>query len=178
MEKEFYNRIISVNAQRKNRDNNKDYLIQNPEYLTDLFKIALNINDKNHHKALWIIELIAEEQINLLKPYVEDFCFSVNKFEKNHSKRPASKICMLLVKSKKTVLTAFQKEKIIETCLDWLINPEVKIAPKAYGMYTLSYLIKEHEWLNDALKQIINKDFANQSVGYKAASKEILRRIE
>ena len=83
---------------------------------------------------------------------------------------------LFLTTSKKITLTEEQQEKFIETSLDRLIGND-KVAPKAFAMYTLSHYAKKHDWIKEELRNIIDKDFANQSAGYKATAREVLRKI-
>lgn len=69
-----------------------------------------------------------------------------------------------------------QQEKFIETSLDRLIGYN-KVAPKAFSIYALGHFAKERDWIKEELQNIINKDFADQSAGYKAAAREVLKKI-
>ena len=59
---------------------------------------------------------------------------------------------------KKIKLTENQETKIIETCLDWLIQDE-KVAAKAYSMITLYNFGKKYSWINEELKTILLQDY-------------------
>jgi hypothetical protein len=97
---------------------------------------------------------------------------------KNHSAiRPVSKICLFLSKSKTIKLTENQETKIIETCLEWLIQDE-KVATKAYSMRALYNFGKKHSWINEELKTILSQDFFKHTAAYKAAAKDILRKLK
>jgi hypothetical protein len=177
MNAEYYNQIAKSTAHRKSRDDNKDFIFANPNYLNDLTKIAFNIKDKNHHKACWILELICEERMELFIPFIDKFCETLPNFKINPALRPTSKICMFLSKSENVSLTEFQEEKIIETCLDRLIDSDLA-ATAAYSMRALYELGKKHDWVTDELKIILSRDFSNQTPGYRFAVKDILKRLK
>jgi hypothetical protein len=84
---------------------------------------------------------------------------------------------MFLSKSKTIKLSESQETKIIETCLDWLIQDE-KVAAKAYSMITLYNFGKKYSWINEELKTILSQDFFKHSAAYKAAAKDILRKLK
>jgi hypothetical protein len=42
-------------------------------------------------------------------------------------------------------LTETQEQKIIESCLDWLIEEDIKVATKAYSIRALFELGKKHK---------------------------------
>ncbi|MEC4049700.1 hypothetical protein OX284_009705 [Flavobacterium sp. SUN046] len=177
MNPEFYNRIISIKAHRQSRDDNKDFVIAHPSILKELIQLALNTKDKNHHKAWWVLELIAEEQIELLLPDIDLMCNNIQKICSDQAVRPASRVCMFLAQSKKITLSPIQEEKLIERCLDWLIQPE-RVAAKAYSMRALYSLGKKHPWIHEELRMILSQDYKGNSPAYIAAAKDILRRLK
>ena len=177
MNLEFYNQIAKSTAHRKSRDDNKDFIFANSDYLKYLLEIAFNVKDKNHHKACWILELICEEKMELFLPFLDKFCKTLHQYKSDSAIRSISKICLFLSNSKKYSLTENQEQKIIETCLDWLIESN-KAANAAYAMRTLYNLGKKHKWVNDELKILLNRDFKNQTPGYCFAVKDILKRLK
>ncbi|WP_158626876.1 hypothetical protein [Flavobacterium sp. GT3R68] len=52
MENQFYKRIDSSNASTNCRNGLRDFVLHNPEYLSELCTIALNTNYKNHYKGV------------------------------------------------------------------------------------------------------------------------------
>lgn len=177
MNKAFYQLIEASTAHRLNREFIRDYVFQNPEKLPFLMEIALNENDKIHIKACWSLELIFELNLELILPFLDDFITKIPFLKNDSAIRPASKICMFLSKSKTIKLAEVQEIKIIETCLDWLIQDE-KVATKAYSMRTLYNFGKKHTWINDELKTILSQDYPNHSAAYKAAAKDILKKLK
>ena len=173
----FYKTIEQSNASPKSRKAIAQSVVENLDHLSDLIVIAFNIADKNHHKAVWIFEILAEENPDLLLPFVDTICETCPKYQHESAIRGISRVIYFLATSKIIALTASQKEKCIEVSLDWLIG-DIKVAPKVYAMYTLSYFMKEFNWLKDELKNTIDKDFYAQSSGYKAAAREVLKQIQ
>ncbi len=87
-----------------------------------------------------------------------------------------SKICLFLSKSKTVILTENYEQQIIETCLDWLIQDE-KVAAKAYSMRALLNFSKKHKWIIPELQNILSQDYPNHSAAYKAAAKDVLKKL-
>jgi hypothetical protein len=177
MNTDLQKRIEQVTAHRHSRDENVAYVLTHPECINDLALMACNPNDKNHYKALWIIELISLKNTKILIPIIDLFCDALPNYKIEKAIRPSAKICFELVKSKKVHLTESQEERIIETCLDWLIN-EVKVAPAAFAMRTLYVLGTKYDWLHDELKLILSKDLHNPTPGYRFAVKDLLKRLK
>lgn len=177
MNAEFYNQIAQSTAHRKSRDDNKDFIFAHPSYLKELTEIAFNTKDKNHHKACWILELVCEEQLDLFIPFIDGYCNSLAQQHSDSAIRSISKIGLFLVKNKKIQLTESQEEKLIESGLDWLIQTD-KAANAAYTMRFLYVLGKKHSWVHDELRELLSRDFSDQTPGYRFAVKDILKRLK
>jgi hypothetical protein len=173
----FYKRIEESTAHRLNREFIRDYVLQNPEKLQYLIEIALHEKDKIHIKACWSLELIFEIKLELILPFLDDFLAKIGQFKDDSAIRPISKICMFLSKSKTIQLSENQETKIIETCLDWLIQDK-KVATKAYSMITLYNFGKKYPWINEDLKTILSQDYFKHSAAYQAAAKDILQKLK
>ena len=173
----FYQLIEKSTAHRASREFIRNYVLQNPEKLQFLMEIGLNEKDKIHIKACWSLELIFEIKLELILPFLEDFLAKIEHFNNDSAIRPISKICMFLSKSKTIKLSESQETKIIETCLDWLIQDE-KVAAKAYSMITLYNFGKKHSWINEELKIILLQDYFKHSAAYRAAAKDILEKLK
>ena len=172
----FFNRIAKSNASTNCRNGIRDLVLQNPKYLKDLVATATNLSNKNHYKAVWIIEMLAETHTELLIPFIDMICETISKYKHESAIRGISRTAFFLSTSKTISLSEIQQEKLIEVCLDWLIG-NAKVAPKVYAMYTLSHYAKNQDWIKEVLKDIINKDFVPQSAGYKAAARQVLIKI-
>lgn len=176
MDATYYQTIAKSTAHRKSRDDQKDFIFNHPEYLPNLLQISYNTKDKNHHKACWILELIFEEQLELILPHLDDFCQNLKHYTSDSAIRSLSKICLFLTQDKSIKLTETHEEKIIEACLDWLIQTD-KAANAAYSMRALYQLSKKHLWINDELHLLLSREFVNQTPGYRYAVKDLLKRL-
>lgn len=172
----FFNRISNSNASTNCRNGIKDLVLQNLDLLPDLIAFGTDLSNKNQYKGVWIIEMLAETHPELLIPFIDEICKTASQYKHESSIRGISRAINFLTQSKKIILNEEQQEKFIEISLDRLIGND-KIAPKVFAMYALGHLAQKHDWLKEELRNIINKDFANQSAGYKAAAREVLRKI-
>ncbi len=176
MDKLFYSRIAKSNATIICRNRNRDLVLQHSEYLKDLIALAIDLKDKNHYKAVWIIEMLAESHPEILVAFLNEICEVAAKYRHESAIRGISRALLFLTISKKIILTQKQHEKIIEISLDRLIGA-YKVAPKVYAMYALAHYAQSEEWIKEELKSTINKDFRHQSSGYKAGARAILQKI-
>ncbi|SFB19322.1 hypothetical protein SAMN05660845_1949 [Flavobacterium swingsii] len=176
MNLELLQRIEKSSAHRKSREDNAQYILNNHEQFSELIKFAFNTSNKNHYKSCWILELILEERLHLIVPFLDTFSNEISKYTNESALRSISKICMFLAKH--MVLTKDQEQKIIESCFDWLILENVKVATKAYSIRALFELGKKNEWIYLELKRIISEDYTKYSAAYKAVAREILKKLE
>lgn len=172
----FLNRLSHSNASTNCRNGIRDFVLEHPELLRDVVAFGTDLTNKNQYKGVWIIEMLAETHPEMLVPFIDSIAIVAGKYKHESAIRGISRTINFLTQSRKISLTKEQQEKFIEICLDRLIGDD-KVAPKAFCMYALGTLAQKHDWLKEELRNIINKDFAHQSAGYKAAAREVLRKI-
>lgn len=181
MKLDFYSKLENCSAHRKDREANRNYALRNSEYYSFIVSTALEIKNKHHHKACWVLELICEKKLRTFVPYLDSFIASIFDFTNDSAIRAAAKICLFLSKSNHRAngisLSHFQESQIIERCIDWLISDE-KVAAKVYAIKTLHILGKKHPWVHEELKTIIEQDYALHSAAYQAATRNILKKIK
>lgn len=177
MKSEFYTQLANSNAHRHQRDLNAATALENSQSLAELFAVCFDLNDINHFKACWALELVLEQNLALIMPYLDTFCNMVPQYKHDSAIRSISKICQFLAQSKTIKLSANQEGMLIEACLDWLIRDE-KVAAKAYAMRALYHFGKKQAWINDELKTILAQDYPHHSPAYKGAAKDILKRLK
>lgn len=176
----FQKQIENSTAHRPIRDYLSGMVLANQDLLEELLALAYNVADKNHHKACWVLELVMEAKIEWLAPHLDLFCKMLPLFKSESALRSISKICLFAVGHHRELgsfLTPFQLEQITASCFDWLINPETKVATKAYAMRALYLLGKSEDWIYPELQRILSEDAAKHSAAYKAVAKDILKQI-
>ena len=177
----LYHRIEQSTAGRIDREKNRNLALRDENFLQTVISVAFNPEDKNHHKACWILELVCEKKLKLFVPFIDTYCKVLPLLKNDSAIRPMSKIGLFLAKSSHRAnginLTQLQETQIIEICFDWLIRDE-KVATKVYAMKTLFIFGKKHDWIYPELRNIIQQDYANESPAYKSATKNILKKLK
>ncbi len=182
---EFYEELNYVNHSREKRLHYANLVIDNPELISKLLDILFMVDDKISPRAAWVLEFMCSKNLDSIIPYLDEFTEKINKVYLDSAVRPVAKICELLAlaytskeDSKiKKALKNVHKERIIETCFDYMINDE-KVAPKAYSMSTLFLFGNEYDWIHPELVLILERDFHLQSAAFKARSRHILKKIK
>lgn len=183
MPSELQKKLDYVNAYRENRLKVSQEILENPSLFGELISICFSPEDKNNHKACWILEFVSYEELHWLQPHLDFFCSNLKILKDESSLRPIAKVVQLLVKShyKKNEngikLSEENLQDCIEASFDWLIT-DVKVATKAYSIRTLYVLGNYYNWIHPELKVILDKDFGDHSAAYKAVAKEVLKKIK
>lgn len=177
----MYQKIESSTAHVKSRVMVSNYAMKHEDHLKELISKAFDINHELHVKAFWSLDLVGEKKLKLLVPYIDAFCEVLPRIKNDSSLRPATRIAMLLVKSNHRKnginLTREQEHILIEALIDRLIQDE-KVASKTYAMKALFVLGKKYDWIYEELKPILIQDYSNHTSGYKAAARNILKRMK
>lgn len=182
---ELYNELNYVNHSREKRTYYANLVINNPNLVPKLLEILFKVDNKISPRAAWVFEFMCTNNIEVIIPHLNYFTKNIHKVHLDSSVRPVAKICELIAKAYthkndnkiKTALDATHKERIIETCFDYMINDE-KVAPKAYSMSTLFLLGKEYDWVYPELITILERDFSSQTAAFKARARHILKKIK
>ncbi len=175
--------LALCSAHRKPREKIRDFVLKRPEIFPALLQMAFDVNYKYHFKACWIVELVADAQLEWMQNHLDFFSNCLPNLKDESAIRPTSKVAMMIVNAhfrKKTngiILSESQSEKLAEVCFDWLIS-STKVAAKAYAMRTLYDLGKKYDWIHPELKIILEKDYQSHSAAYKAAARELLKKMK
>jgi len=180
----LYHEIASSTAHRKVREDIACHVLKHPEDFELLLSIALDLKDKHHYKACWILELVLEAKLDLLDEKLDNFCDALPLYKQDGAVRSVSKTCLFLTRKhllqfrkNKPFLTVSQFSKITDSCIDWLIS-ETKVASKVYAMRAIFAAGQIENQLHTALLEVVEKDFAQHSPAYKLAAKDILKQMK
>ncbi|NMH29620.1 hypothetical protein G6047_16385 [Flavobacterium sp. SE-s28] len=169
-------------AHRPIRDRIANSVLADEALFPQLFFCALDTKSDFHFKACWIMELVLNQKISLIEPYLDEFCQSLPYFENDSALRSISKICLFICerhfgKNQTVFASKEQLQHISEACFDWLIS-DGKVAMKAYAMRALFLTGKDFDWIYPELGTILEKDFPHHSAAYKAAARELLKKLK
>lgn len=174
MKTPFISEIISSNASLKSRNQFYTLVINNDNFFLELLHFAFETNTKGHHKAIWILEMIAEQQPHLFFNHLDFICNHCHLIVHESGTRALARTLHFITKF--LTLSENQEKIIKEKCLDWLISNE-RVACKMHAIYTLYILSKKDIELRENLKVILTEDFHKHTAAYKAVARDILKRL-
>jgi hypothetical protein len=179
MDQQLYKNIAESTARKESRFSNAMFVVANPRLANDLIAFAMDIGNKDHFKACWILELVLEKNLGLISPKLGDFCDSLLLWTNDSALRSVAKICQICanhLKKNPEFLTETQMKQITEACFQWLISDE-KVAVKAYAIRALFQLGKTQSWIYPELIPVLQHGFSIHSAAYKAVAKEVLSKL-
>ena len=176
MNEELYKKIANSTVYRSSREENAALILNEPSLFCYLVSMALHTTDTNHFKACWILEIVLVKRLQLITDSLPEFCSALSDFTNDSATRAVAKICMFI--SRHLSLTVIQEQQITESCFDWLINTNKKVATKVYAARALYELGKTRKWIYPELERILTDDYPKHSSAYKAAAREILKKIK
>lgn len=186
MTKENFHRELSrVNALRESRDYCAQLVKNDMSLVSHLIENLFITDDKISCQAAWIMELLCDDYPYAIIPHLDAFTQNIHKVHFESAIRSVSKICQLIAQAYtskennafKRLLSPEHKERIVETCFDWMINKH-NVAPKVYAMETLFLFGRENTWILNDLKQILEQDFQTQSAAFKSRAKHVFIRMK
>lgn len=182
---EFYNELSKVDISRHSRLDFALMVKNDMSLFPYLIEILFDVNNKISCQAAWVLEFVCADYLYAIVPHINTFTKNIHKIHFDSAIRPVSKICQFIAKAYvskenhtfKRLLTPKHKERIVETCFDWMINKH-KVAAKVFAMETLFLFGHENAWIHTDLKEIIERDFPTQSAAFKARARHILLRMK
>lgn len=175
--------IAQTTGYKISRQATADFIIVHHELMDNFMQICFEIQNPDHYKACWAMELIAYEKLDWFQEYLALICSKSKILTNESALRPLSKIIFLLIEAhykiakNKIHFSKEQRQELIEINFDWLIT-DTKVASKVYAMRSLQLLGKEYHWIHPELQTILTKDFSNHTAAYKSVSKHILKKIK
>lgn len=176
----LYKSLLKVTASRKSRDYYASILLQDNSQVKPYLDIIAQVHDPISCKAAWVLENACSQKLDILIPHLAYFTEIITQIYLDSALRPVSKIVNLLCKyhySTHKILTDTYKNVYIDLCFDWMITDQ-KVAVKYHAMQALYLLGLDTYWIREELQNIIEKDYASASAGYKAQGRKILKLIK
>lgn len=171
-----------TNAKRIYRDKAAASILEKPELIPVLIQKVYDIDDSLHIKAAWVLELVCIDNINIIDNFIHQFIDGMSTLRDESALRPVSKVCSLWSASyfskapPKIMLTKEEKEQIISSNFDWLIEDH-KVATQVFAMDTLKLWGSEEKWIARELKSVLQKNADSGSSGYKAHARKLLKNL-
>ena len=184
--KELHITIDSINHSKASRAEAVEVVVAYPEIIPELIQYAFG-NEKNGHKVCWWLEFINRQYIELLCPFIKELLDGALHLKNDSAIRPIARVietyCLNYYSKTpdmrvKTMMTNSIKELMVARSFEWLIDGELKVAPRAYSMISLYHLGKDVSWVHSELQLIIEQNYGRESAAYKARARMVLKKLK
>lgn len=178
--------IEKVNHSKVSRAEAVDLVIHNLQVLPELIEKAFS-DDKNHFKYCWWLEFLNRHYLEVLCPHMDIILEQAQHLTNQSAIRPIARIietyCLNYYSKTpddfvRQMMTASIKEKMVSRSFEWLIDNQLKVAPRAYSMISLFYLGKDITWVHDELWLVVEQNYAYESAAYKARARMVLKKLK
>lgn len=179
-------KLNQVDSSRNKREAIACWLAENPQYIKSVFDNCFNEESEHLIAAAWALEIICEKNPHLFLKYKDLFFEKLVGIKNDSAVRSCAKICEMLctyhyqqkVEGFTEILDKAERKTLTECCFNWLITDQ-KVACQAPAMECLYFLGMDNDkqWIYPELKNILIKDAAYKSAGYKARARKILNKI-
>ncbi len=176
--------ISTTNHSKEQRHHMAQLLLAHPELMPELLAICGRVSEELSYRACWSLEFVCKTSLHALLPHLPIYIGLLPVVYLDAGVRPVAKICEYLTMAYyrqqdpqvRKALTAAMRQKITESCFDWLISDQ-KVAAKAYAMTALQLLGTEFDWIYPELQAILEQNYAAGSPAYQARARMTLQKI-
>lgn len=156
-----------------------DMLINGHYEVGELLQLTLHSDNNMAFRAAWLLEMLFVKNAQRLTAYFNLLIAHAGQIKCHSCQRHYAKIYRHITGKKahpaiKTQLQVTLIEPVIEQSFDWLINPKVKVAVKAFASETLFNLIDREPWIAEELQTQLNYLMINGSPAIKATGRRLL----
>lgn len=181
--KEIQDLLKKTSARREEREFAAKIIENNREGCATLIKAILQGDREMQIKGCWVLEMVWLNNPALLKLHHKDLIKLIGSLTHSSAIRPVAKIlafwCEAVYSGKYTdypPLDTSEPERMAKHCFTWLLDDH-PVAVKVYSMEALFHLGKEISWIHPELKAYLLKHYPNQSPGFQARAKRLLKKL-
>ncbi len=150
--------------------------------LRDLLAVTFN-NDKDiAFRATWLLENMFLQNPDKYIGELQYLLSVIPKVKHPGPQRHYAKIVMHITETSapvviKNEVQQLDMEPIIEQLFDWMINPKVKVAVKAFSAEALFNLKDRYPWIKDELAQQLQFLMRDGSAAIQATGRNLLKKL-
>ena len=150
--------------------------------LNDLIAITFNQNKDIAFRASWLLENIFLQHPDR---YINELAYLLSLIptvKHPGPQRHYAKIVMHITDAYapaiiKSEVAQLDMEPVIEQLFDWMINPKIKVAVKAFSAEALFNLKDRYPWIKDELAQQLQFLMRDGSAAIQARGRNLLKKL-
>jgi hypothetical protein len=150
--------------------------------LRDLIDVTLYPDDAIAFRAAWLLENVFLQYPEIYLPNLDYLLSKINAVKSAGAKRHYAKIVMHITDRRapdiiKEKVNQLNLEPIIAQLFDWMIDPEIKIAVKAFAAEALFNLRHRYDWITEELANQLQFLIRNGTAAIQSRGKRLLKEL-
>jgi hypothetical protein len=150
--------------------------------LRDLIDLTFHIDKTIAFRSAWLLENLLLINPALYLPEIDYLLSRLDEVKYPSCQRHYAKIIMHLTSPKahlviKKKLQAIDLKPIVELCFDWMIDPKILIAVKAFTAESLFNLKAHYSWITEELENQLKFLMTNGSAAIQSKGKKLLTAL-
>ncbi len=151
--------------------------------LRDLIDLTFHPEKDIAFRASWLLENVFLENPEVYNDELYYLLSRVSEVKYESCQRHYAKILMHITspKAPKTIkqqVLEFDMEPIVEQCFDWMIDPKIKIAVKAFSSKALFNLRNRYPWITEELTNQIKFLMRDGTAAIQSRGRKLLNSLQ
>ena len=151
--------------------------------LRDLIAITFHQDKDVAFRATWLLENVFLQKPEAYLPQLDYLLSGIDKVKHPGPQRHYAKIVMHITDADapqiiKDKVATIDFEPVVEKLFDWMIDPKVKIAVKAFAAEALFNLRHRYEWIAEELVNQLQFLMRNGSAAIQVRGKKLLNNLK
>lgn len=149
----------------------------------DLLDLTFDADKQIGFHAAWVLDNLLCNHPSLILENLDELILRLPHVFNESCKRHYARIFMHTTSPKtiselKVKINSSDLKPIVETCFDWLIDPKVAVAVKAFCCETLFNLRNRYDWITEELIREIEFLMNDGSAAMQSKGKKILNQLQ
>jgi len=156
-------------------------LVKNNTPHSQVIDVTFHPDEGVAFRAAWLLENMYFENPEGFLPHIPYFISKFKAVSNAGCKRHYAKILMHLTEPQAPLVVQqymqqIDLEQAVEQCFDWLIDPKIKVAVKAFAAEALFNMRHRYPWIADELPEQLEFLMRNGSAAIQAKGKRLLNQ--
>lgn len=146
------------------------------EVISILIDFTFDTQSKVNVLASIVLDDLVQTNPLLLDDHVERFIHQLPSVKDESVKRLTSKMTIVLVEKRQSLLNVSLEEAILNQCLIWLTS-ETKVATEANAMHIIMRLAMKFPEQAKLIAELIEVRFAAKTPAYQSKARKLLKKV-
>lgn len=172
----IYEILAAGNTSLASRRKMVEMIGKQPNLISTLVAFTFDATCKVNVLASIVLDDLVQENPLLLDDDIECFIHQLPLVRDESVKRLTSKMTIVLVEKRQSLLNATLEEAIFDQCLIWLTS-ETKVATEANAMHIIMRLAAKFPEQAKLIAELIEVRFAAKTPAYQSKARKLLKKV-